>query len=168
MREDHKGLNNTSKTWYLILVPQSLSRLIVHLIFSTKNRCRWLSDACLRQDLHAYLAATVNGLDCHALEVGGVSDHVHMACLLARTMPVATLVAKVKVSSNQMLKPKLGGSFAWQNGYGAFSVSESALEPVCEYIRRQEEHHRTVSFQEEYRAFLARHRVAFDERYVWD
>jgi putative transposase len=149
-------------------VPQSLARLIIHLIFSTKDRAPCLADEALRRDLHAYLAATARDLGCPAIRVGGVADHVHLVCCLARTVSVATLVAKLKVSSSQMLKAKAETRFQWQNGYGAFSVSESALESVVAYVANQELHHRHLSFQDEYRAFLRRHRVGFDERYVWD
>ena len=126
------------------------------------------ADETLRRDLHAYLAATARDLGCPAIRIGGVADHVHVVCCLARTVSLATLVAKLKVSSSHMLKSKVGTRVQWQNGYGAFSVSESALGRVVEYVANQELHHRHLSFQDEYRAFLRRHGVGFDERYVWD
>ncbi|MBV8901844.1 MAG: transposase [Verrucomicrobia bacterium] len=149
-------------------MPQSLARLLVHLIFSTKDRVPILTGEALRRDLHAYLAATARDLGCPAIRVGGVADHVHVVCCLARSVSVATLVAKLKVSSGQMLRVKAGKRFQWQNGYGAFSVSESALGSVVDYVANQDLHHRRLSFQDEYRAFLRRHGVEFDERYVWD
>ncbi|MGA8657978.1 MAG: transposase [Chthoniobacterales bacterium] len=147
---------------------QSLARLLIHLIFATKNREPYFADPTIRKDLHAYLAATANHLSCPSLRVGGVADHVHIVCALNRALSVATLVAKLKVSSNQGLKEKFLSQFSWQNGYAAFSVADSTLESVVEYVSKQDEHHKRLTFQEEYRAFLNRHHVNFDERYVWD
>jgi putative transposase len=149
-------------------MPQSLSRILLHLIFSTKNRVSCFTDPDVRKDLHGYLAATANHLGSPAICVGGVADHVHVVCSLARTLSVATVVAKLKVSSNRAVRERYLSQFSWQNGYAAFSVSESTLEAVTQYVSAQETHHKTVTFQDEYRAFLKRHNVSFDERYVWD
>jgi putative transposase len=149
-------------------MPQSLARVLLHLIFSTKNREPYFGDQSIRKDLHAYLAATANHLGSSSISVGGVADHVHLVCTLGRTLSIATLVAKLKVSSNQAFKGNFLSHFSWQSGYAAFSVAESTLEAVVEYVCNQEAHHRTVTFQDEYRAFLRRHHVNFDERYVWD
>jgi REP-associated tyrosine transposase len=149
-------------------MPQSLSRILLHLIFSTKNRAPCFTEPAIRSDLHGYLAATANHLGCPAICVGGVADHVHVVCSLGRTLSVATVVAKLKVSSNLAVRERFLSQFSWQNGYAAFSVSESTLEAVLQYVSDQETHHKTVTFQEEYRAFLKRHNVSFDERYVWD
>jgi len=149
-------------------MPQSLARVLLHIIFSTKNRVAYFADLTIRRDLHAYLAATANHLGCQAICVGGVADHVHVVCSLGRTLSVATFVAKLKVSSNQVVRGKHLCEFSWQNGYAAFSVAESTLEAVTEYVSNQEVHHKRLTFQEEYRALLKRHNVPFDERYVWD
>jgi putative transposase len=149
-------------------MPQSLSHILLHLIFSTKNRESYLADPVIRKDLHAYLAATSNHLGCPAICVGGVADHVHVVCSLGRTTSVATFVAKMKVSSNQAVRERHLLKFSWQNGYAAFSVAESTLEAVAQYVSNQEIHHKTITFQDEYRALLKRHNVSFDERYVWD
>jgi putative transposase len=149
-------------------MPQSLSRILLHLIFSTKNRASCFADRAVRSDLHRYLAATANHLACPAICVGGVADHVHVVCSLGRTLSVATVVAKLKVSSNLAMRERHLSQFSWQNGYAAFSVSESTLEAVSRYVSEQEAHHKNVTFQDEYRAFLKRHNVSFDERYVWD
>jgi putative transposase len=149
-------------------MPQSLARVLVHLIFSTKNREPYFVDQATRKDLHAYLAATADHLGSCAISVGGVADHVHIVCTLGRTLSVATLVAKLKVSSNQAFKGEFMAQFSWQSGYAAFSVAESTLESVIEYVSNQEEHHKRLTFQDEYRAFLKRYQIAFDERYVWD
>jgi putative transposase len=147
---------------------QSLARVLLHVIFSTKNREPYFADRAVRQDLHTYLAATANHLGCQAIRVGGIADHVHLVCSLGRTLSVAEFVAKLKVSSNQALRKRHLSQFSWQNGYAAFSLAESTLEAVTEYVSNQEAHHKGLTFQEEHRAFLKRHHVPFDERYVWD
>jgi len=149
-------------------MPQSLSRILVHLIFSTKNRAPYFTDAVIRNDLHGYLAATANQLGCAAIGVGGVADHVHVLCSLGRTMSVATVVAKLMVSSNLIMRERNLAQFSWQNGYAAFSVSESTFDTVTHYVSDQETHHKKITFQDEYRLFLKRHNISFDERYVWD
>lgn len=150
-------------------MPQSLARLPIHLVFSTKNRERIITDS-VRDSLHAYMATVLENLGCHAHLINSVEDHVHILFELARTVAVSQAVEEVKKASSKWIKTQgaeLAG-FAWQAGYGAFAVSESNVPAVREYIAGQQEHHRLKSFQEEYRAFLQRHRIAFDERYVWD
>ena len=150
-------------------MPQSLSRLLVHLVFSTKNREPSLSPA-LQPKLHAYLAATCDQHDCPSLRVGGVADHVHLLFGLARTRALSDVVQAIKTSSSKWIKEQGAefNAFHWQAGYGAFSVSQSDTARVVAYIQDQAEHHRTMSFQEEYRRLLQRYEIAFDERYVWD
>jgi REP element-mobilizing transposase RayT len=151
-------------------MPQSLARMLVHVIFSTKHREPFLHDAEIRDRLHAYLAQICNENNSHARIVGGVSDHVHILCDLSRTCCLADLVAEVKRSSSKWLKSQgnVLSKFSWQNGYGAFSVSQSQLNRVTIYIRDQEAHHAQQSFQQEYRGLLRKHGIEFDERYVWD
>jgi len=148
---------------------QSLARLHVHLVFSTKNRQPWLDEG-VRDDLHRYMAGVLGNMGCPAILINSVEDHVHVLFELCRTVALSEAVGEVKKSSSRWIKTRNGAlsSFAWQAGYGAFTVSESNLEMVRKYNENQEEHHRRQSFQEEYRAFLERHEVAFDERYVWD
>ena len=150
-------------------MPQSLARLHVHLIFSTKNREPVLRDA-VRDSFHAYMATVLQNLDCPPVLINSVEDHVHTLFELARTVSVSEAVEQVKKSSSKWIKTQGNefAGFAWQAGYGAFAVSESNVPTVRDYIANQKEHHRRKSFQQEYRAFLDRHRVAFDERYVWD
>jgi putative transposase len=150
-------------------MPQSLSYLLTHIIFSTKDRAPVL-DLDVRPALHAYLATVSRNMDCECFRVGGVADHVHLAVRLSRTLTMAKLVEELKTSSSKWLKtqsPTLG-TFAWQRGYGAFSVGPSDLKALLDYIDNQEEHHRTRSFQDEYRAFLKKYGIEYDERYVWD
>jgi REP-associated tyrosine transposase len=147
---------------------QSLANLLTHLIFSTKNREPRLVDKDLRQRTHAYLATVLKDMQCPALIVGGVADHVHILCQLAKTQSVSDIMEHLKVSSSKWLKTEGSRTFSWQRGYGAFSVSQSHVDAVISYIQKQEEHHRTITFEEEFRVILKRYRVAFDERYVWD
>src|SRR5262245_13512260 len=136
-------------------MPQSLSQVLVHLVFSTKDRKRWL-DATISPRLHAYLATVVRDQDCEAYRVGGVIDHVHLAIRLGRTISLADLVETIKSSSSAWIK-KQGNSyraFFWQRGYGVFSVGYSQSASLIHYIDTQEEHHRTKTFQQEYRELL--------------
>ena len=150
-------------------MPQSLSFLLVHVIFSTKDRVSVLTDA-VRPELHAYLATVARNANCECYRAGGTADHVHLAIRMSRTITVAKLVEELKTASSKWLKtlaPDLA-TFAWQRGYGAFSVGPSKRDALRHYIDTQEEHHRTRSFQEEYRSLLVSYGIAFDERYVWD
>jgi len=151
-------------------MPQSHSAVFLHLIFSTKNREPWLRDVELRGELHAYLGGVSKKLDCPPVIVGGVEDHVHLLARFGRGVNQSDWVKELKRVSNRWIKErdaKMAG-FAWQAGFGVFSVSPSALDAVERYIAGQEEHHRKTSFQDEYRAFLRKHRVEWDEGYVWD
>jgi len=150
-------------------VPQSLSNVILHIIFSTKDREPWL-DSKARPRMHAYLATVCRDLGSKFVHVGGVSDHVHIVTNLPRTVSTAEFIEQIKKTSSKWIKTvyeKYRG-FRWQRGYGVFSVSQSQLHAVVRYIDAQQEHHRTRSFQEEYRDILRKHGVDFDEQYVWD
>jgi REP element-mobilizing transposase RayT len=116
------------------------------------------------------MATVLQNLGCAPVLINSMEDHAHLLFDLARTVPVSQAVEDVKKSSSKWIKTQGAelAAFAWQAGYGAFAVSESNLESVREYIANQREHHRKESFQEEYRQFLERHRIKFDERYVWD
>lgn len=151
-------------------MPQSLARVVLHVVFSTKNRVPFLEDVGLRQKLHRYVAGILQNMGCEPIVINGVEDHVHVLCNLSRTVTIADLVEEAKKSSSKWMKD-LGPTFQefyWQAGYGAFSVSQSNVEQVRTYILTQEEHHQKVSFQDELRALCRKHGVAIDERYVWD
>jgi REP element-mobilizing transposase RayT len=194
-------------------MPQSLSRLIVHIVFSTKARVPILRES-IRGELYAYLAGVLRNLECPAIKLapfrrtlktihrrdaetrrkahsscslrlcvsavkngnsytiklGGTADHMHLLCLLSKNLALAKLVEEFKTGSSRWLKTKGPEfqSFHWQSGYGGFSVGESGLEAATRYIDQQEEHHRKVSFQDEYRMLLEKYRVPYDERFVWD
>lgn len=149
-------------------MPQSLSRVLVHLVFSTKNREPTIA-ADIRPRLHGYMVGILDHMKSPSIQTGGVADHVHILFALGRTVSQAEIVEEVKKSSSKWMKADGGvPGFTWQAGYGAFSVSESKVESVMKYIQNQEEHHQKVTFQDEYRKFLERHKVPYDERYVWD
>ena len=124
----------------------------------------------MRDELHRYMGGILTNLNCQPFIIGGVEDHVHLLCALSRTCDAAEMVKEVKRGSSLWLKTKSPAlaDFAWQNGYGIFSIGFSQIDDVRKYIAGQEEHHRTVTFQDELRQFLRHHDIAFDERYVWD
>jgi putative transposase len=148
-------------------MPQSLARLHVQLIFSTKNRVPVLHDA-VREPLHRYLAGVLQNFGCPPVLINSAADHVHILFDLGRTVAVSAAVEEVKKAWSKWIKTQGAAfaAFAWQAGYGAFAVSQSNVAAVRKYIAGQQEHHRKKSFQEEYRAFLKRHRISFDEKYV--
>ena len=149
-------------------MPQSLAQIYIHLVFSTKERAR-LIPAETQPRLYAYLAGTLDAIGCPAVQVGGMPDHVHILFRLSRTVTISDVVKSAKVESSKWMKDECGvGDFAWQAGYGAFSVSASNVADVTRYIRDQPEHHRTRSFQDEFRRLLELYKVEFDEAYVWD
>jgi REP element-mobilizing transposase RayT len=150
-------------------MPQSLSFVLVHIVFSTKDRKPCLEKS-IRPKLYAYLAEVARNCGCECYRVGAVDDHVHLAMRLDRTITIAKLVEELKTSSSRSLKHDIAhiDGFAWQRGYGAFSVSPRDRLVLVSYIDNQEEHHRTRSYQDEYRAFFEKYGIEDDERYVWD
>ena len=150
-------------------MPQSLSAVYIHLVFSTKHRQPFFRDKALREDLHSFLGGTTKTLDCPPILVGGVEDHVHLLARFGRTITQAEWVKELKRVSNIWLKESGGPTnFEWQGGYAAFSVSQSNLEQVKKYIANQERHHQKMNFQDEVRALLRKHKMEWDERYIWD
>jgi putative transposase len=153
-------------------MPQSLSNVLIHVVFSTKQRVPYLRTPNLRGTMAGYIVGILRNIKCPSLIIGVVEDHTHILCGLHRTTTIAQLVEEVKTSSSARIKEEGEGAklkdFHWQNGCGAFSVSPSNIEQVKAYITGQEEHHRKRTFQEEYRLMLERHEIQFDERYVWD
>lgn len=151
-------------------MPQSLANVVLHIVFSTKHRKPFLQSAELKGTMTAYLVGTLQNLDCPSIIVGVVEDHVHILCNLSRTITIAKLVGELKSSSSERIKQE-GPSvadFYWQSGYGAFSVSQSNIPQVKAYIANQEEHHRKMTFQEEFRILCERHGLTIDEQYVWE
>ena len=147
---------------------QSLVQNYIHIVFSTKNRIPFIHDK-VESDLHAYIGGICNNLECLPIKVGGYTDHIHILCLLSKKIALVKLLEELKSHSSKWMK--LRGEFKdfyWQDGYGAFSVNATEVATVVKYIANQKEHHSKKTFQDEYRAFLKKYSVEYDERYVWD
>lgn len=151
-------------------MPQSLSHIYVHLVFSTKNRYPFITDD-IAKELYPYMAKVLYD-ECRspAKIIGGMDDHSHILLNLAKTISLANLVEAVKTSSSKWMKTKGDDlrNFSWQAGYGVFSVSQSGLSTVHDYIVNQKEHHHGKDFKDEFRGLLRKHDLTWDERYVWD
>ncbi|PZX53422.1 REP element-mobilizing transposase RayT [Algoriphagus ratkowskyi] len=147
---------------------QSLVKNYVHIIFSTKNRQPYIIQE-YEDELFKYLGGVCKAHECTPIQVGGHLDHVHILCLLSKRMTIADLLEEVKTDSSKWMKKRANElrDFYWQDGYGAFSVNPSQVDTVTDYIKNQREHHQRKSFQDEYRAFLKKYKVDYDERYVW-
>jgi REP element-mobilizing transposase RayT len=150
-------------------MPQSLHVLSVRLVFSTKERRRWLSED-IQARLWAYQSRILQNLECHSITIGGVEDHVHILCNLTKKLAPAKVIESLKKDSSKFVKTLRNdlGAFHWQDGYGLFSVSPVHTEPLRQYILDQEEHHRKESFQEEFLRILKKYRISYDEQYLWD
>jgi REP element-mobilizing transposase RayT len=148
---------------------QSLVRNYMHIIFSTKNRVPLIIPS-VEEELYKYLGGICSNLDCLPVKIGGYADHVHILCLLSKKIALIKFLEELKSSSSKWIKSKdekLKG-FYWQSGYGAFSVNPSEIDVVNQYIANQHEHHRKKTFQDEYRTFLQKYKVEYNEKYVWD
>ena len=150
-------------------MPQSLAKVYIHIIFSTKHHTALITRE-IKGELHAYIAGTLINLKSEVLKINGTEDHIHILCTLPRTITIAKLLEEIKKSSSKWMKTK--GSkwlkFAWQNGYGCFSVSGSSIQNLINYIEKQEEHHKKISFRDEFIEFLKKNNIDYDERYLWD
>ena len=151
-------------------MPQSLTQIYLHIVFSTKNRQPYFQDVAFTDELYAYLAGICKKQDCFPKHIGGHVDHIHLLCSLSRRKTVADLIRELKTGSSTWIKTRKldWQNFHWQDGYGAFSVSQSQMPKVKEYIDHQNEHHRIKTFQEEFGQLLKMHSIEFDEKYVWD
>jgi putative transposase len=150
-------------------MPQSLAKNLVHLVFSTKNRERVLTEP-VREPLCLYAAAVLRDLDSHVLAINAWHNHVHILFSLSKNHSLARIVMEVKRGTSKWIKTQGAGfaNFHWQSGYGAFSIGQSGVDEVKSYIANQAKHHQVKSFEEEFRSFLKRYQVEFDERYMWD
>ncbi len=147
---------------------QSLVQNYLHIVFSTKYRKPLINES-IEEELYSYLGGICNKLECQVIIVGGYTDHIHILCKLSKKIALMKLVEELKSHSSKWIKTKGGNyqNFYWQDGYGAFSVNPSEVDVVIKYIANQKEHHRKKIFEDEYRAFLEKYAVEFDERYVW-
>ena len=150
-------------------MPQSLVKNFLHITFSTKNRMPTIKTD-IKDELYHYLGGICRSIECNPIKVGGYFDHVHILCHLSQKVALMKLIEEVKSHSSKWIKTKGDDfkNFYWQNGYGAFSVNPTELELVIKYIANQHEHHKKMTFQEEYRKFLKKYKVEYDEKYVWD
>lgn len=148
---------------------QSLVKNYIHIVFSTKHRVELIKPP-YEEELHAYLCGVCKKLECQPIKVGGYTDHVHILCMLSKKIALMKLLEEVKSHSSKWIKTRDASlkNFYWQDGYGAFSVNPSQVEKVISYIANQHEHHRKKNFQYEYRAFLNKYNVEYDERYIWE
>ena len=148
---------------------QSLVKNYMHIVFSTRHRQPQILPS-IESDLHSYLGGICNNLECHPVKIGGYTDHIHILCLLSKHLTLVDLLGKIKSHSSRWMKTKDERlkDFYWQDGYGAFSVNPTEVDVVKAYIERQHEHHQQKTFQDEYRAFLKKYKVEYDERYVWE
>lgn len=152
-------------------MPQSLAKVLIHIVYSTKDRRPWLKDRALCEELYAYMATILkDNVDSPAIIINGYEDHIHILCQLSRKFSIAKIVEESKTETSKWLKKQSPSTqfFAWQSGYGAFSVSQSNIADVKRYIENQVEHHQRVSFKDEFRKLCQRHGIDLDERYAWD
>jgi len=148
---------------------QSLVKNYLHIIFSTKLRAPLILES-IENELYSYIGGICKQLECYPLKIGGYIDHIHILCMLSKKSPLMKLLEEIKAHSSKWIKTKDDTlkKFYWQNGYGAFSVNPYEVDKVIAYIENQKEHYRKKTFQDEYRAFLKKYNVEFDEKYVWD
>lgn len=148
---------------------QSLSDILLHVVFSTKNR-EPLIQPTIESELYPYIIAVCQNLDSPVIKINGVTDHVHILLRLGRTIPISKLISEMKSNSSRWIKSKGDkySNFEWQGGYGVFSVSRPNIEGVIKYISSQKEHHKTVTFKEELISMLIRAQIKYDEKYLWD
>jgi REP element-mobilizing transposase RayT len=148
-------------------MPQSLAKVYVHIVFSTKH-CQNFIQQEIRKELHSYLIGVLSKLGLYTHEIYANPDHIHILSTLARTITIAYLVSKIKTSSSKWIKLQGISDFDWQDGYGIFSVSDSKVDTVIKYILNQPEHHKKITFKDELRQFFKEYQIEYDERYVWD
>ena len=149
-------------------MPQLLSNLLVHLVFSTKHRENTIKPK-IETELYAYLASIHKAMRCPLLKIGGTDNHLHILCRLERTVTLSKLVEELKTSSSKWMKQKTDNpTFAWQQGYGAFSIGASNIDALSDYIAKQKQHHQPRSFEDEFRLLLKKYHITWDEAYVWD
>jgi putative transposase len=148
---------------------QSLSQILVHIVFSTQKRIAWLDDK-ITGELYLYINKILQNQNCVMLQIGGTKDHIHILCAITKNLSISKIIEEVKISSSKWIKTKneIYKGFYWQRGYGAFSISPSHKQIVCNYIANQKKHHQQVTFADELRKLLKKYNVNFEEQYLWD
>lgn len=153
---------------------QSLSNVLLHLVYSTKNRTNYLKDENLQKELYSYTSTALKTLDCKSIMIGGTSNHIHVLFAMTRTKSISDVIKHIKKETSKWMKTKslnygnILSEFSWQAGYGIFSVSASQKENVVNYIKGQKEHHFKMSFKDELIAFYKKNNIEYDERYIWE
>jgi putative transposase len=147
---------------------QSLADIIIHIVFSTKRRHPWI-ETRIEEELYVYICGTCRNLGCPIIQINGAHDHIHLLLSLGKTVALSKLVSEIKSNSSRWIKTKDHAykRFAWQNGYGAFSVSRPNINSVITF-GKQKEHHKVVSFKEELLHMLKRAKIKYDEKYLWE
>ncbi|MGG7438809.1 IS200/IS605 family transposase [Chryseobacterium arthrosphaerae] len=150
-------------------MPQSLVKNYVHIVFSTKYRNDFIDEE-IEQELYSYIAVLCRDFECRALQIGGTDNHIHILCRLSQKIPLMKLVQEVKAHSSKWIKTKgkKYENFFWQDGYGAFSVSEKDVQMITNYIKKQRQHHQKQDFKNELIGILEKHKMDYDEKYLWD
>jgi len=150
-------------------MPQSLAKVYLPVIFSTKNREQLLADFW-RDELFHVIGGNANKLGCQSIIVGGVADHVHLLFQMSRTVTIADVIGRIKSTSSSWVNQtrNLPSEFHWQNGYAVFSISQSKVEAVRKYIELQPERHDRQSYEDELRTWLKEYELEWDESYLWD
>lgn len=146
-------------------MPDSYCYLATHIIFSTKERFSFLIGQS-KKDMHSYIAGIIKNFEGHPLIINGIDDHIHVLCLLPKDMSVSKFVQTIKSNSSKWFSAKYNNKFAWQRGYAAFAVSKSNVERVFEYIKSQEEHHKKISFVDEYKQYIEKHGFVYEDKEV--
>ncbi len=146
---------------------QSLSKQYSHIVFSTKNREKIITNK-IKNELYSYIAGILKSLKSTAIEIGGIDDHFHILCVLSKNFSTSKIIEELKKNSSKWIKTKGMQNFYWQRGYGAFSISPSHVEIVQRYVKNQLEHHENQTFKDEFRGLLQKYKIDFDERYIWD
>ncbi|MDG4651191.1 IS200/IS605 family transposase [Chryseobacterium arthrosphaerae] len=150
-------------------MPQSLVKNYVHIVFSTKYRNDFIDEE-IEQELYSYIAVLCRDFECRALQIGGTDNHIHILCRLSQKIPLMKLVQEVKAHSSKWIKTKgkKYENFFWQDGYGAFSVSEKDVQMITNYIKKQRQHHQKQDFKNELIGILEKHKMDYDEKFLWD
>ena len=150
-------------------MPQSLTKIYIHIVFSTKNRLHTIGQD-IKNDLYDYLGGICKQLECNPVRVGGYTNHIHILCILSKKITIIKLIEELKKNSSKWVKTKNNKylNFYWQDGYSVFSVNPSEIDVVINYINNQEKHHMRISFEDESRSFFKKYNIEYNEKYVWD
>jgi len=149
-------------------MPKSYTNLAYHIVYATKDRKNLIADA-MRLQLHEYLGGVIRGEGGKPIRINGTANHIHVLAKLRQDKAVSDVVRAIKANTSKWIKRTFptNATFAWQDGYGAFTVSQSQIDRVRRYVENQETHHRQTTFEEEFVALLKAHGIEFDERYLW-